>query len=71
MLFFVLYCLAKNLSQCSLRYSHSCLDIVHHTEYMQRAGHVILDGVVDPEVWMTYKVIFNAAMVETTTHHQH
>jgi hypothetical protein len=27
------------------------------TEYMQRAGHVILDGVVDPTSWVSYKVI--------------
>jgi hypothetical protein len=27
---------------------------------MQRAGHVILDGVVDPDIWISYKVIFAA-----------
>ena len=30
---------------------------------MQRVGHVILDGVVDPKVWVTYKVAALAALL--------
>ena len=37
---------------------------------MQRAGHVILDGVVDPNIWITYKVIFDSPMVGTASHLQ-
>ena len=27
---------------------------------MQRAGHVVLDGVADPDAWISYKVSVNA-----------
>ena len=40
----------------------------HLTEYMQRVGHVVLDGVVDPTVWISYKVTFNTAAMEFTSH---
>ena len=35
---------------------------------MQRVGHVVLDGVVDPTVWISYKVAFNTAVMETASH---
>ena len=35
---------------------------------MQRVGHVILDGVVDPTAWVTYKVTFDTVVMEATPH---
>ena len=32
---------------------------------MQRAGHVVLDGVVDPESWVSYKVTASKAVFHT------
>ena len=44
--------------------------MVYRTEYVQRVGHVILDGVVDPTTWISYKVFLNIPMVEAVAHHQ-
>jgi len=46
-------------------------NIGHDAEDMQRAGHVILDGVVDPTIWMSYKVTFNTAVVGSSSHLPH
>ena len=35
---------------------------------MQRAGHVILDGVVDPESWASFKVTPSEALSGTLAH---
>ena len=37
------------------------------TEYGQRVGRVVLDGVVDPTSWITYKVTSNTPMTEATS----
>ena len=64
-------CLTKNLSQCSLRYDHFRSDIPHRAKYMQRAGHVILDGVVDPSAWISHKVSLNVTTAGIVAHPWH
>ena len=38
---------------------------------MQRAGHVVLDGVDDPNSWISYKVVFDALVVKSAPHLLH
>ena len=33
--------------------------VEHNIEHVQRVGHIILDGVVDPDTWASYKVASN------------
>lgn len=35
---------------------------------MQRAGHVILDGVVDPESWISHTVISDVILTKVSPH---